>query len=103
MDPSTVIDVYGLIGTPALWKEHAALVWRVGPCYLFEEALSSEAVALIYTQGTSYMGNFLALRNTGKLQVLWQQFPSMFKTCSLFIVKEYLRLGNSLNGIVFFS
>ncbi|XP_070696577.1 WD repeat- and FYVE domain-containing protein 4 [Pempheris klunzingeri] len=65
MDPTAVIDVFGLIGTPALWKEHAALVWRVGPSYLFEEALSSEAVGTIYTQGTTYMGNFLALRNTG--------------------------------------
>ncbi|XP_044069032.1 WD repeat- and FYVE domain-containing protein 4 isoform X3 [Siniperca chuatsi] len=65
MDPTAVIDVYGLIGTPALWKEHAALVWRVGPSYLFEEALSPEAVAVMYTQGTTYLGNFLALRNTG--------------------------------------
>ncbi|XP_015799744.3 WD repeat- and FYVE domain-containing protein 4 isoform X2 [Nothobranchius furzeri] len=64
MDPTAVIDVYGLIGTPALWKDHAALVWRVGPCYLFEEPLSSYAVAAVYTQGTSYLGNFLALHNT---------------------------------------
>ncbi|XP_040905708.1 WD repeat- and FYVE domain-containing protein 4 isoform X2 [Toxotes jaculatrix] len=66
MDPTAVIDVYGVIGTPALWKEHAALVWRVGPSYLFEEALSLEAVSVIYTQGTAYLGNFLALRNTGQ-------------------------------------
>ncbi|KAA8583834.1 hypothetical protein FQN60_015042 [Etheostoma spectabile] len=65
MDPAAVIDVCGLIGTPALWKEHAALVWRVGPSYLFEEALSPEAVGVMYTQGTAYQGNFLALRNTG--------------------------------------
>lgn len=65
MDPTAVIDVYGLIGTPALWKEHAALVWRVGPSYLFEEPLSPEAVGVIYTQGTAYLGNFLALNNTG--------------------------------------
>uniref|UniRef100_A0A3P8TDE6 Alfy-like armadillo-like repeat domain-containing protein n=1 Tax=Amphiprion percula TaxID=161767 RepID=A0A3P8TDE6_AMPPE len=65
MDPTAVIDVYGLIGTPAPWKEHAALVWRVGPSYLFEEALSPEAVSAVYTQGTAYLGNFLALCNTG--------------------------------------
>ncbi|XP_030297212.1 WD repeat- and FYVE domain-containing protein 4 isoform X1 [Sparus aurata] len=64
MDPTAVIDVYGLIGTPALWKEHAALVWRVGPTYLFEEALSPEAVCVMYTQGTAYVGNFLALLKT---------------------------------------
>uniref|UniRef100_A0A3Q2NX03 WDFY family member 4 n=1 Tax=Fundulus heteroclitus TaxID=8078 RepID=A0A3Q2NX03_FUNHE len=62
MDPTAVIDVYGLIGTPAMWKDHAALVWRVGPCHLFEEVLSSEAVAVVYMQGTAYLGNFLALR-----------------------------------------
>ncbi|XP_069573980.1 WD repeat- and FYVE domain-containing protein 4 [Brachyistius frenatus] len=65
MDPTSVIDVYGLIGTPAPWKEHAALVWRVGPSYLFEEALSPEAVDVMYTQGTIYLGNFLAPRSTG--------------------------------------
>ncbi|XP_020565278.1 WD repeat- and FYVE domain-containing protein 4 isoform X3 [Oryzias latipes] len=65
MDPTAVIDVYGVMGTPAPWKEHAALVWRVGPSYLFEEALSSEAVTVVYTQGTAYLGNFLALHNTG--------------------------------------
>uniref|UniRef100_UPI003AAAFB81 WD repeat- and FYVE domain-containing protein 4 n=1 Tax=Centroberyx gerrardi TaxID=166262 RepID=UPI003AAAFB81 len=65
MDPTAVIDVCALIGTPSLWKEHAALVWRVGPTYLFEEVLSPEAVAAIYTQGTAYLGNFLALRNMG--------------------------------------
>lgn len=65
MDPTAVIDVYGLIGTPAMWKEHAALVWRVGPAYLFEEALSPESVGVIYTQGTAYVGNFQALRTSG--------------------------------------
>ncbi|XP_068183056.1 WD repeat- and FYVE domain-containing protein 4 isoform X2 [Antennarius striatus] len=64
MDPTAVIDVYGLIGTPALWKHRAALVWRVGPTYLFEEPLSPEAVGVIYTQGTAYVGNFLALHCT---------------------------------------
>lgn len=66
MDPTAVIDVYALIGTPSLWKEQAALVWRVGPTYMFEEALSPDAVGAIYTQGTSYVGNFLALHNRGE-------------------------------------
>lgn len=68
MDPTAVIDVYGLIGTPALWKEHASLVWRVGPTYLFEEPLSPEAVGVMYARGTAYVGNFLALRYTGESQ-----------------------------------
>ncbi|KAM9364693.1 WD repeat- and FYVE domain-containing protein 4 isoform 2-T2 [Pholidichthys leucotaenia] len=64
MDPTAVIDVFGLIGTPAVWKEHAALVWRVGPSFLFEDALSPEAVGVVYMQGTAYLGNFFAPRNT---------------------------------------
>ncbi|XP_051506796.1 WD repeat- and FYVE domain-containing protein 4-like isoform X2 [Myxocyprinus asiaticus] len=65
MDPSAVIDIYGIIGTPSLWKQHAALVWRVGPTYLFEEVLSSNQVEIIYGQGTKYIGNFLALNFLG--------------------------------------
>lgn len=75
MDPTAVIDVYGLIGTPAVWKDHAALVWRVGPSYLLEEALSQEAVAVMYSQGTAYMGNFLALHSTGESQTYSCQLP----------------------------
>ncbi|CAB1312396.1 unnamed protein product, partial [Coregonus sp. 'balchen'] len=65
MEPTAVIDVCAFIGTPSLWKQHASLVWRVGPIYLFEEVLSPGAVAVIYNQGTAYLGNYLALRNTG--------------------------------------
>lgn len=68
MDPAAVVDVFGLMGTPALWKEHAALVWRVGPSFLFEEALSPEAVIVVYTQGTAYQGNFLAVGHAGESQ-----------------------------------
>lgn len=74
MDPTAVIDVYGLIGTPAIWKEHAALVWRVGPSYLLEEPLNPESVGAIYKQGTAYLGNFLALRSTGESEDLVQEF-----------------------------
>eukprot|EP00063_Salmo_salar_P079374 XP_014054209.1 PREDICTED: WD repeat- and FYVE domain-containing protein 4 isoform X3 [Salmo salar] len=65
MEPTAVIDVCAFIGTPSLWKQHASLVWRVGPTYLFEEVLSPGAVGVIYNQGTAYLGNYLALRNTG--------------------------------------
>lgn len=61
MDPSAVIDVCGIIGTPSIWKQHAALVWRVGPTCLFEEVLSSGHVETIYKLGTNYIGNYLAL------------------------------------------
>ncbi|XP_060781914.1 WD repeat- and FYVE domain-containing protein 4 isoform X2 [Neoarius graeffei] len=61
MDASAVIDVCGIIGTPPIWKQHAALIWRVGPTYLFEEVLSSDSVEIMYAQGTRYLGNYLAL------------------------------------------
>uniref|UniRef100_A0A4W5QEA5 WDFY family member 4 n=1 Tax=Hucho hucho TaxID=62062 RepID=A0A4W5QEA5_9TELE len=63
MDPTAVIDVCAFIGTPSLWKQHASLVWRIGPTYLFEEVLSPGAVGAIYNQGTAYLGNYLALRS----------------------------------------
>lgn len=65
MEPTAVTDVYALIGTPALWKEYAALVWKVGPSYLFEEPLTSETVSLLYSQGTTYLGNFLSVCKPG--------------------------------------
>ncbi|XP_035387227.1 WD repeat- and FYVE domain-containing protein 4 isoform X2 [Electrophorus electricus] len=61
MDPSAVIDVCGIIGTPPIWKQRAALIWRIGPTYLFEEVLSSDSVEIMYTQGTKYLGNYLAV------------------------------------------
>ncbi|XP_049337281.1 WD repeat- and FYVE domain-containing protein 4 isoform X1 [Astyanax mexicanus] len=61
MDASAVIDVCGIIGTPPIWKQHAALIWRVGPAYLFEEVLSADSVEIMYAQGTKYIGNYLAL------------------------------------------
>ncbi|TSK22773.1 WD repeat- and FYVE domain-containing protein 4 [Bagarius yarrelli] len=61
MDASAVIDVCGIIGTPHIWKQTAALIWRVGPTYLFEEVLSSALVEIMYAQGTRYLGSYLAL------------------------------------------
>ncbi|XP_030628686.1 WD repeat- and FYVE domain-containing protein 4 [Chanos chanos] len=65
MDPAAVIDVCGIVGTPSLWKQNAALIWRVGPTYLFEEALSLDSVQVIYAQGTKYLGSYLALQIRG--------------------------------------
>lgn len=65
MDASAVIDVCGIIGTPPIWKQHAALIWRVGPTYLFEEVLSSSYVEIMYAQGTRYLGSYLALDAQG--------------------------------------
>ncbi|KAL4641072.1 WD repeat- and FYVE domain-containing protein 4 isoform X1 [Arapaima gigas] len=61
MDPTAVVDVCGIIGTPSLWKQPSPLSWRVGPTYLFEEVLIPESVEVIYRQGTKYMGNFQAV------------------------------------------
>lgn len=67
MDASAVIDVCGIIGTPPIWKQHAALVWRIGPTYFFEEVLSSAFVQIMYDQGTRYQGNYLSLDIQGKM------------------------------------
>ncbi|KAJ8361381.1 hypothetical protein SKAU_G00179060 [Synaphobranchus kaupii] len=61
MDPTAVIDVCGIIGTPSLWKQQASLIWRVGPAYLWEEAVTPESVEVMYNQGTKYLGNYLSL------------------------------------------
>lgn len=66
MDTSAVIDVYGIIGTPPIWKQHAALIWRVGPTYFFEEVLSYDSVEVMYAQGTRYLGSYLALDAQGE-------------------------------------
>ncbi|XP_067828723.1 WD repeat- and FYVE domain-containing protein 4 [Heptranchias perlo] len=58
LDPSAVIDVHGIIGTPQIWKQRSSLVWRLGPTYLFEEVTSLETVEVIYHLGPSYLGNF---------------------------------------------
>ncbi|XP_029110052.1 WD repeat- and FYVE domain-containing protein 4 [Scleropages formosus] len=61
MDPTAVIDVCGIIGTPSLWKQLSPLCWRAGPAYLFEEVLTPESIEIIYKQGTKYLGNFQSL------------------------------------------
>ncbi|CAL9687927.1 unnamed protein product [Knipowitschia caucasica] len=61
MEPSAVIDVYAVIGTPPLWKDYAALIWKVGTTYLFEEPLTHDGICLLYSKGTAYLGNFLSV------------------------------------------
>ncbi|XP_066548903.1 WD repeat- and FYVE domain-containing protein 4 [Amia ocellicauda] len=65
MEPTAVIDVYGIIGTPLLWKQKASLIWRIGPTYLFEEVMSSESIEIIYRLGPKYVGNFQCLSLEG--------------------------------------
>uniref|UniRef100_A0A8C9RY85 Uncharacterized protein n=1 Tax=Scleropages formosus TaxID=113540 RepID=A0A8C9RY85_SCLFO len=65
MDPTAVIDVCGIIGTPSLWKQLSPLCWRAGPAYLFEEVLTPESIEIIYKQGTKYLGNFQSLCTSG--------------------------------------
>lgn len=91
MEPTAVIDVCAFIGTPSLWKQHASLVWRVGPTYLFEEVLSPGAVGVIYNQGTAYLGNYLSLRNTGVCLIItwpWTQdrVVNLLKACRYCII-----------------
>ncbi|TEA39142.1 hypothetical protein DBR06_SOUSAS13510053 [Sousa chinensis] len=66
MDPSSFVDVYGYIATPQVWKQKSLLIWRLGPAYLFEEAISMETLEVINTLGPRYCGNFQAVHAQGE-------------------------------------
>ncbi|KAF6318076.1 WDFY family member 4 [Rhinolophus ferrumequinum] len=66
MDPSSFVDVYGYIATPRIWKQKSSLIWRLGPTYLFEEAISVETLEVINKLGPRYCGNFQAVYAQGE-------------------------------------
>uniref|UniRef100_A0A8C3LJ58 WDFY family member 4 n=1 Tax=Chrysolophus pictus TaxID=9089 RepID=A0A8C3LJ58_CHRPC len=68
MDPSSFIDVYGYIATPRVWKQKSSLIWRLGPTYLFEEAISVETMEMINKLGPQYCSNFQAVQLQGENQ-----------------------------------
>uniref|UniRef100_A0A8C0AQ58 DUF4704 domain-containing protein n=1 Tax=Buteo japonicus TaxID=224669 RepID=A0A8C0AQ58_9AVES len=65
MEPSSFIDVYGYIATPRIWKQKSSLTWRLGPTYLFEEAISVETMEVINKLGPRYCSNFQAVQLQG--------------------------------------
>ncbi|XP_072662463.1 WD repeat- and FYVE domain-containing protein 4 isoform X2 [Canis lupus baileyi] len=65
MDPSSFVDVYGYIATPRIWKQKSSLIWRLGPTYLFEEAISMDTLEVINKLGPRYCGNFQAVHAQG--------------------------------------
>ncbi|XP_037659974.1 WD repeat- and FYVE domain-containing protein 4 [Choloepus didactylus] len=66
MEASSFVDVYGYIATPRVWKQKSPLVWRLGPTYLFEEAISMETLEIINKLGPRYCGNFQAVQTQGE-------------------------------------
>ncbi|KAM4668749.1 WD repeat- and FYVE domain-containing protein 4 [Amazona ochrocephala] len=68
MEPSSFIDVYGYIATPRIWKQKSSLTWRLGPTYLFEEAISVETMEVISKLGPQYCSNFQAVQVQGEDQ-----------------------------------
>ncbi|XP_049501299.1 WD repeat- and FYVE domain-containing protein 4 isoform X1 [Panthera uncia] len=66
MDPSSFVDVYGYISTPRVWKQKSSLIWRLGPTYLFEEAISVDTLEVINKLGPRYCGNFQAVHAQGE-------------------------------------
>ncbi|XP_055577181.1 WD repeat- and FYVE domain-containing protein 4 isoform X4 [Falco biarmicus] len=68
VEPSSFIDVYGYIATPQIWKQMSSLTWRLGPTYLFEEAISVEAMEVINKLGPQYFSNFQAVQLQGEDQ-----------------------------------
>ncbi|XP_006757192.1 PREDICTED: WD repeat- and FYVE domain-containing protein 4 [Myotis davidii] len=65
MEPSSFVDVYGYIATPRVWKQRSTLTWRLGPTYLFEDAVSVETLEVINKLGPRYCGNFQAVPAQG--------------------------------------
>uniref|UniRef100_A0A8C8BHA2 WDFY family member 4 n=1 Tax=Otus sunia TaxID=257818 RepID=A0A8C8BHA2_9STRI len=68
MEPSSFIDVYGYIATPRIWKQKSSLTWRLGPTYLFEEAISVETIEVINKLGPQYCSSFQAVQLQGEDQ-----------------------------------
>uniref|UniRef100_A0A8D0EIG0 DUF4704 domain-containing protein n=1 Tax=Strix occidentalis caurina TaxID=311401 RepID=A0A8D0EIG0_STROC len=68
MEPSSFIDVYGYIATPRIWKQKSSLTWRLGPTYLFEEAISVETMEVINKLGPQYCSSFQAVQLQGEDQ-----------------------------------
>lgn len=66
MDPSSFVDVYGYIATPRVWKQKSSLTWRLGPTYLFDEAISVETLEVINKLGPRYCGSFQAVHTQGE-------------------------------------
>ncbi|XP_009977759.1 PREDICTED: WD repeat- and FYVE domain-containing protein 4 [Tauraco erythrolophus] len=66
MEPSSFVDVYGYIATPRIWKQKSSLTWRLGPTYLFEEAISVETMDVINKLGPQYCSNFQAVQLQGE-------------------------------------
>ncbi|XP_064419150.1 WD repeat- and FYVE domain-containing protein 4 [Latimeria chalumnae] len=67
MEPAAFIDVYGFIGTPAVWKQKSSLVWRLGSTHLLEEVLSMESIQAIYNLGPNYKGSFQSVSLNSEL------------------------------------
>ncbi|XP_026707231.1 WD repeat- and FYVE domain-containing protein 4 [Athene cunicularia] len=68
MEPSSFIDVYGYIATPRIWRQKSSLTWRLGPTYLFEEAISVETIEVINKLGPQYCSSFQAVQLQGEDQ-----------------------------------
>ncbi|XP_023930684.1 WD repeat and FYVE domain-containing protein 3 [Lingula anatina] len=58
--PSAITSVFAYIGTPPVIRKQSRLVWRQGPCHLFEDVISQSAVQTIYQLGPNYVGCFQA-------------------------------------------
>ena len=60
---NTNISLFAYIGTPSLWKKVSNLCWRQGHCFLFEEVLLLQTIAIIYRLGPYYIGSLQAIQN----------------------------------------
>ena len=58
--PNAATSVFAYIGTPPQLRRQSKLLWRQGPCHLFEDIISTGTVQFLYSLGPNYIGSFQA-------------------------------------------
>ncbi|CAI9723395.1 repeat and FYVE domain-containing 3-like isoform X2 [Octopus vulgaris] len=56
--PTAFTTVFAYIGTPPQLRRQSQLTWKQGPCYLFEDIVSTNTVHTMYQFGPVYVGSF---------------------------------------------
>ncbi|KAG2462959.1 WDFY4 protein, partial [Polypterus senegalus] len=75
---STEEEIFQYLGTPLIWRKVSSLSWRLGPAYLFDEAISQETVKAIDKLGPNYIGNFQAVIYSGVRSFVSQTAANSF-------------------------
>ena len=58
--PNAATTVFAYLSTPPQLRRRSRLLWRQGPCNLFEDIISTATVQILYQLGPNYIGSFQA-------------------------------------------